>query len=122
MRGILPIVAFAGASALIAAGIATFIDEVMEDDIPKTDEKDAKSVLAKMKRLQNELARLSDLKELNDRRESTKQVRKTSIEVDGVEINELIATLTEELERLTEKYQQMNKKDGGKVRKKRNKS
>jgi lysyl-tRNA synthetase class II len=119
MRGLLPLAGYVAAAGLLVAGIAKAIDEIIEDDY-RTDEDDAKAVLQKMKKLQNELARLSDIKELNDRRESTGQVNKTSIQVEGVEINELIVTLTEELDRLTKKYQKLNSKDGGKKRKKRN--
>lgn len=117
MRGLLPIAAFATASALAIGAIVKAFDESFEDEL-RTDENDAQAVLQKMKKLQNELARLSDLKELNDRRESTGQLTKATIQVEGVEINELIATLSEEMDRLTKKYNTIKNKDGGKKRQK----
>jgi len=114
----LPTVAMVGAAGLVTLGILKLIDKVFDDEIESQDEQDAKSVMKKMKRVQNELARLSDLKELNDRRESTGQVSKTTLQIDGVDIDEIILGLTENLERLTKKYNRLNNTDGGKKRKK----
>jgi len=100
---ILPAVIALGTVAAVTVGVVT--DLIMSDDMDyNTDEETKKEVLTKMKTLQNELARLSDLKILNDKRESTSQVKSIDLMVDGVEINELINNLEEELIRLTALY------------------
>ena len=117
---VLPAAALVGAAGIVALGVSKALDELFDDDYDFTpnDEQDAKLVMDKMIKVQNELARLSDIKDLNDRRESTGQLVKATIQVEGVEINELIASLTEEIDRLTKLYNTLNKQDGGKKRKK----
>lgn len=104
---VLPAVIALGTVAAVAVGVVT--DLIMSDDMGyNQDENTRKEVLTKMKTLQNELARLSDLKILNDKRESTSQVKNIDLMVDGVEINELISQLEEELIRLTALYNQFD--------------
>jgi len=104
---VLPAVIALGTVAVVAVGVVT--DLIMSDDMDyNQDENTRKEVLTKMKTLQNELARLSDLKILNDKRESTSQVKNIDLTVDGVEINELISQLEEELIRLTTLYNQFD--------------
>ena len=102
---VIPAVIAFGTVAAVAVGVVTEL--IMADDMDYTpNEGSKKEVLTKMKRLQNELARLSDLKILNDKRESTSQVKNIDLTIDGVEINELISDLEEELIRLTALYNQ----------------
>jgi len=104
----LPAVIALGTVAAVAAGVVT--DLIMSDDtveeVKNTTTK--KEVLTKMKNLQNELARLSDLKMLNDRRESTSQVKSIELNVNGVEIGDLIVMLEAELVALTAQYNQFD--------------
>jgi len=110
---VLPAIIAIGTVAAVAVGFAT--DLIMSDDMDyHQDENTKKDVLTKMKKLQNELARLSDLKILNDKREATAQVKNVDLMIDGVEINELISQLEEELIRLTALY---NKFEAPKKRK-----
>ena len=105
---VLPAVIALGTVAAVAAGVVT--DLIMSDDtveeVKNTTTK--KEVLTKMKNLQNELARLSDLKMLNDRRESTSQVKSIELNVNGVEIGDLISMLEAELVALTAQYNQFD--------------
>ena len=87
----------------VATGVVTELI-ISDDDDYVEDENTKKEVLGKLKRLQNELARLTDLKMLNDRREATSQVKSVDLMVDGIEINELISTLEADLYRLTSIY------------------
>ena len=99
----IPAVIAIGTVASIAAGaIVSLLDE--DTTAIKHDEQTKQDVLAKMKRVQNELARFSDLKILNDKREATNQVHTIELKIGDVEINELLAQLEEELHRLTAKY------------------
>ena len=108
----IPVVVAVGTVASLAVGAVV---SLIEDDTEtfRRDEHTKKEVLTKMKKVQNELARFSDLKILNDKRESTNQVHSVELKIGDVEINELIAQLEEELQRLTAKY---NKFDAPKKR------
>ncbi len=110
---IIPAAIALGTVAAVAVGVAT--DLIMSDDMDyQVGEDNRKEVLKKMKACQNELARFSDIKILNDKREATNQVLTIDLMIGNVEINELISQLEEELTRLTAKY---NKFDAPKKRK-----
>ena len=111
---IVPAVIALGTVAAVAVGVVTELLMSDFDEDIHYDENTKKEVLAKMKACQNELARFSDLKILNDKREATAQVKNVALMIGDVEINELIAQLEEELTRLTAKY---NKFDAPKKRK-----
>ena len=104
------------ALGLVAVGTFKVIEALLEDDFETYDETTPKQVQAKMKRLNDELARLTDIKMLNDKREATNQVKAVDLMIDGVEINELIATIEEELNRLVKVNATLKKTDGGKKR------
>ncbi len=107
--------------SIVAVGVFTVVESLFDDSFETEhyDEETPKQVQSKMKTLNDELARLTDIKMLNDRRESTNQVRTVEVTVDGVEVNELIATVETELNRLVKLNASMRQKDGGKKRKKR---
>lgn len=105
---IVPAVIALGTVAAVAVGVVTELLMSDFDEDVHYDENTRKDVLKKMKACQNELARFSDLKILNDKRESTSQVKNVDLLIDGVEINELISQLEEELTRLTAKYNKFN--------------
>lgn len=110
----LPIFALVG-TAIVVAGKAA-IDLMEDENDYKSNEKNPTQVIEKIKDIQNELARLHDLKMLNDKRESTGQLRKTEITVGGVEINTAISTLEEEIARLTKKLNKMKSNNNRKRR------
>ncbi len=93
---------FVGAFVAVSALIYE-LNEVTDEDTPP-------EVLTKIKKVQNELARLYDLKLLNDKRESTGTIEKVELMVAGVEVTELLKTLDVEMDRLTAKYRTMTKK------------
>lgn len=102
---ILPAVIALGTVAVIAVGVDLMMSDttdISEDSVTK------KEVLTQMKQLQNELARLSDLKMINDKREATTQVNNIELNINGVEINELISTLSASLDSLTAQYNQFD--------------
>jgi len=106
----------------VALGTFTIINTLLDDqeNLDRYDEQNLKQVKAKMKRINDELGRLVDIKMMNDKREATNQVSNAAITVDGVEINELIQKLEEELGRLVKLHAVMKNTDNGKERKKRN--
>jgi len=88
------------ALGLVVVGTFKVIETLLNDNSENYDETTQKQVQAKMKKLNDELARLTDIKMLNDRRESTNQVKSVELMIDGVEVNELISIIEEELDRL----------------------
>ena len=55
------------------------------------------SIIDKIKECQNELARLHDLKILNDKRESTGQIKKIDIMIDDLTLEETIKNYEDEI-------------------------
>jgi len=103
---ILPIAALGA----VALGALTIVTSLLEEDTTPKKVDSPDYLKNKMKRINDELARLSDIKMLNDKRESTKQVSKVDLMIDGVEINELIQMLEEELSKVVKEYNSMYKK------------
>lgn len=104
MKSFIPLAAFATVSALAITSFVKIIDDFKNDDEVKPTNETKETVFKKMQKVQNELARLHDLKTLNLRRESTGQVKEVTIKIDDIEIDELISKLVNELDILTEKY------------------
>jgi hypothetical protein len=104
---VLPAVIAVGTVTALAVGVVT--DFIMSDDMDIDEKSTTKEeIIIEMRSIQNELARLSDLKMLNDRRESSSQVKNIELNVDGVEINKLISTLETELEDLMVIYNRVD--------------
>ena len=94
----------------ITAAIASYEDDIETEQKAQEKEYTAKQIEKRMKKINSELARLSDIKMLNDRRESTKQLKPITISIDGVDIDELMKTLEIELNSLVEQYRTHRKK------------
>ena len=101
---LLKVVPIALAMVTVGAMALGAIVNSTEDTEPDGFEETKQAVLDRMKQCQNELARLSDIKLMNDKREATKMVSNVELSIDGVEITELISKLEEELSRLTKVY------------------
>jgi len=115
-KKILPLAAL----GLVAVGtfkvIETLLDDNSENYEEPTKEPTQEQVQAKMKKLNDELARLIDIKMLNDRRESTNQVESVELMINGVEVNELIHIIEEELNRLVKVNAGFKQTDSSKKR------
>jgi|SaaInlStandDraft_4_1057021.scaffolds.fasta_scaffold47221_1 hypothetical protein len=96
----LPFLALTGAAVLVYGMVDAAIKDF--ESIDTNDLDDIKSI-------QNELARLYDVKILNDKLEATAQVRKTVLTVGGVEIKEAIDILENRLEQLVKKNRSKKK-------------
>ena len=90
----------------IALGAISNSNKDTETDIDTANgfEETKQAVLDRMKQCQNELARLSDLKVMNDKREATNMVSNIELSIDGIEITTVISDIEDELTRLTNLY------------------
>lgn len=91
---------FRVATKLLLTGTIIALGKSLIDAIEDTNTIDYKSVDERMKECQNELARLYDIVSLNNKRESTKQVSKIEISIDGKHILDRILELEQELGKL----------------------
>lgn len=91
---------FRVATKLLLTGTIIALGKSLIDAIEETKTIDYKSVDERMKECQNELARLYDIVYLNSKRESTKQVSKIEISIDGKNITDCILELEQELGKL----------------------
>ena len=111
-KKILPLAAL----GLVAVGTFKVIETLLDDNSENYEEPTQEQVQAKMKKLNDELARLIDIKMLNDRRESTNQVESVELMINGVEVNELIHIIEEELNRLVKVNAGFKQTDSSKKR------
>ena len=79
------------ASLLISKTIKKRLDRENTQQLSK------QQIIDKIKECQNELARLHDLKILNDKRESTGQIKKIDIMIDDLTLEETIKNYEDEI-------------------------
>lgn len=89
---VIPVLTIIGAaSLLISKTIKKRLDRENTQQLSK------QQIIDKIKECQNELARLHDLKILNDKRESTGQIKKINIMIDDLTLEETIKNYEDEI-------------------------
>ena len=89
---VIPVLTIIGAaSLLISKTIKKRLDRENTQQLSK------QQIIDKIKECQNELARLHDLKILNDKRESTGQIKKIDIMIDDLTLEETIKNYEDEI-------------------------
>ena len=89
---VIPVLTVIGvASLLISKTIKKRLDRENTQQLSK------QQIIDKIKECQNELARLHDLKILNDKRESTGQIKKIDIMIDDLTLEETIKNYEDEI-------------------------
>ena len=89
---VIPVLTVIGAaSLLISKTIKKRLDRENTQQLSK------QQIIDKIKECQNELARLHDLKILNDKRESTGQIKKIDIMIDDLTLEENIKNYEDEI-------------------------
>lgn len=89
---VIPVLTVIGAaSLLISKTIKKRLDRENTQQLSK------QQIIDKIKECQNELARLHDLKILNDKRESTGQIKKINIMIDDLTLEETIKNYEDEI-------------------------
>ena len=89
---VIPVLTIIGAaSLLISKTVKKRLDRENTQQLSK------QQIIDKIKECQNELARLHDLKILNDKRESTGQIKKIDIMIDDLTLEETIKNYEDEI-------------------------
>ena len=92
LLNVIPVLTIIGAaSLLISKTIKKRLDRENTQQLSK------QQIIDKIKECQNELARLHDLKILNDKRESTGQIKKIDIMIDDLTLEETIKNYEDEI-------------------------
>ena len=87
-----PVLTIIGAASLL---ISKTIEKRLDRE--NTQQLSKQQIIDKIKECQNELARLHDLKILNDKRESTGQIKKIDIMIDDLTLEETIKNYEDEI-------------------------
>lgn len=107
------------AFGLVAFGAYKLIETMYEKDekdepvqepsikTKKSKKTQIKELEKTLKQLNDELARLIDIQILNEKRESTGQVSKAEIKIDGVELYELISLLEKRMKKVLASYYEL---------------
>lgn len=91
---VIPVLTIIGAASLL---ISKTIKKRLDREKQNTQELSKQQIIDKIKECQNELARLHDLKILNDKRESTGQIKKIDIMIDDLTLEETIKNYEDEI-------------------------
>ena len=84
---VIPVLTVIGVASLL---ISKTIKKRLDREKQNTQQLSKQQIIDKIKECQNELARLHDLKILNDKRESTGQIKKIDIMIDDLTLEETI--------------------------------
>lgn len=91
---VIPVLTIIGAASLL---ISKTIKKRLDREKQNTQQLSKQQIIDKIKECQNELARLHDLKILNDKRESTGQIKKINIMIDDLTLEETIKNYEDEI-------------------------
>ena len=91
---VIPVLTIIGAASLL---ISKTIKKRLDREKQNTQQLSKQQIIEKIKECQNELARLHDLKILNDKRESTGQIKKIDIMIDDLTLEETIKNYEDEI-------------------------
>lgn len=91
---VIPVLTIIGAASLL---ISKTIKKRLDREKQNTQQLSKQQIIDKIKEYQNELARLHDLKILNDKRESTGQIKKIDIMIDDLTLEETIKNYEDEI-------------------------
>jgi predicted RNA-binding protein len=91
---VIPVLTVIGAASLL---ISKTIKKRLDREKQNTQQLSKQQIIDKIKECQNELARLHDLKILNDKRESTGQIKKIDIMIDDLTLEETIKNYEDEI-------------------------
>src|SRR5574344_1231744 len=91
---VIPVLTVIGAASLL---ISKTIKKRLDREKQNTQQLSKQQIIDKIKECQNELARLHDLKILNDKRESTGQIKKIDIMIDDLTLDETIKNYEDEI-------------------------
>ena len=91
---VIPVLTVIGAASLL---ISKTIKKRLDREKQNTQQLSKQQIIEKIKECQNELARLHDLKILNDKRESTGQIKKIDIMIDDLTLEETIKNYEDEI-------------------------
>lgn len=91
---VIPVLTVIGAASLL---ISKTIKKRLDREKQNTQRLSKQQIIDKIKECQNELARLHDLKILNDKRESTGQIKKIDIMIDDLTLEETIKNYEDEI-------------------------
>ncbi len=91
---VIPVLTIIGAASLL---ISKTIKKRLDREKQNTQQLSKQQIIDKIKECQNELARLHDLKILNDKRESTGQIKKIDIMIDDLTLEETIKNYEDEI-------------------------
>lgn len=91
---VIPVLTVIGVASLL---ISKTIKKRLDREKQNTQQLSKQQIIDKIKECQNELARLHDLKILNDKRESTGQIKKIDIMIDDLTLEETIKNYEDEI-------------------------
>lgn len=91
---VIPVLTIIGAASLL---ISKTVKKRLDREKQNTQQLSKQQIIEKIKECQNELARLHDLKILNDKRESTGQIKKIDIMIDDLTLEETIKNYEDEI-------------------------
>ncbi len=91
---VIPVLTIIGAASLL---ISKTVKKRLDREKQNTQQLSKQQIIDKIKECQNELARLHDLKILNDKRESTGQIKKIDIMIDDLTLEETIKNYEDEI-------------------------
>lgn len=91
---VIPVLTVIGAASLL---ISKTVKKRLDREKQNTQQLSKQQIIDKIKECQNELARLHDLKILNDKRESTGQIKKIDIMIDDLTLEETIKNYEDEI-------------------------
>ncbi len=91
---VIPVLTIIGAASLL---ISKTVKKRLDREKQNTQQLSKQQIIDKIKEYQNELARLHDLKILNDKRESTGQIKKIDIMIDDLTLEETIKNYEDEI-------------------------
>ena len=91
---VIPVLTIIGVASLL---ISKTIKKRLDREKQNTQQLSKQQIIDKIKECQNELARLHDLKILNDKRESTGQIKKIDIMIDDLTLEETIKNYEDEI-------------------------